>query len=814
MIDNSTTQAGVFLARPDQLLRDHLQSVSEATRKHGDKIGIGAAGQAIGLLHDIGKYSSGFQQYLERMMLCDDIEQKKAERGTVDHSTAGAQTIWSKFKDRGTVDGVVGEILALCIASHHSGLIDCISPDGTDNFSRRMATAEAKSHIEEAWANAEPDVLNLNAKHLKDPNLITELADIIKRICKEDSSEMIRRFKVGLLTRFLFSCLIDADRTNSGDSAKPVEASFRQNGKYVEWSVLSDLLEQHLKLFPNESIVDGLRMQVSASCVSSSARQKGTYTLTVPTGGGKTLASLRFALNHAAKWNMDRVIYVSPYTSIIDQNAAVVRSILEPAGTEFASVVLEHHSNLTPLVQTLKETWRRDVLSENWDAPVVFTTAVQVLEALFGSGTRAVRRMHQMANAVIIFDEIQTLPIRCVHLFNNAQNFLVEQCGSTVVLCTATPPLLHQVDPIKGAMKLSENAELMQNVPKLFTELRRNEIIDGRKPGSWEHAEVAELAMAETTRAGSCLVVVNTKREALSIFNVCKTATSDFPVFHLSTGMCPAHRLDILAEIKKHLDDRRPVICVSTQLIEAGVDISFGSAIRALAGLDSIAQTAGRCNRHGEAATGTVHIVNLKGDVPKALVDIRKAQESAQRVLDENRSNGEKSTVDLSNPELIEQYFRYYFFDRRKDMDYPVGPKEAERIDNLLNMMAENTFAVKERSTAPPIYLRQAFKTASEAFEPIDATTRGVIVQYTINGKAVINELCKAFEPKKQFGLLKQAQRFTVNVFPWVLEKLQREQAIHEVQKGTGILYLEEKYYNDVSGLNIEGSEEMEFKSA
>jgi CRISPR-associated endonuclease/helicase Cas3 len=184
--------------------------------------------------------------------------------------------------------------------------------------------------------------------------------------------------------------------------------------------------------------MDVLRREVSAHCLSASIRPKGTFTLTVPTGGGKTLASLRFALNHAAKWKMERVIYVSPYTSIIDQNADVVRGILEPRGTEFATVLLEHHSNLTPL----KQTWRSKVLSENWDAPVVFTTAVQLLEALFGSGTRAVRRMHQMANAVLIFDEIQTLPVRCVHLFNNAMNFLVEQCGSSVVLCTATQPLL------------------------------------------------------------------------------------------------------------------------------------------------------------------------------------------------------------------------------------------------------------------------------------------------------------------------------------------------------------------------------------
>ena len=192
---------------------------------------------------------------------------------------------------------------------------------------------------------------------------------------------------------------------------------------------MASLLDRHLERFVGETLIDLFRRQVSRDCFAAAERPRGIYTLTVPTGGGKTLASLRFALHHAARWGMDRIIYVSPYTSIIDQNAEAVREILEPEGTPFGSMVLEHHSNLTPIEQT----WRSKILSENWDAPIVFTTAVQVLEALFGRGTRGVRRMHRMANAILIFDEIQTLPVRCVHLFNNAMNFLAERCGSTVV---------------------------------------------------------------------------------------------------------------------------------------------------------------------------------------------------------------------------------------------------------------------------------------------------------------------------------------------------------------------------------------------
>lgn len=791
-----------------QLLRDHLYSVSAYARKRADKVGIGPAGAIVGLLHDLGKYSNSFQHYLYRMAIDQDTEEPDPERGKIDHSTAGAQTIWRTLKATGPQEGIIGEILAICVASHHSGLIDCISPNGSDNLTRRMGKADADTHFDEAWAKAERQIAEDRARLLNDPAAVSGIRDMIAAICRTDRGETIRRFKVGLLVRFLFSCLIDADRTDTADFSNPIAARLRQHGRYSEWPALSALLERKLEGFPADSGIAALRKEVSAACLAASVRPKGTYLLTVPTGGGKTLASLRFALNHAAKFQMDRIVYVSPYTSIIDQNARVVRGILEPAGSEFASIVLEHHSNLTPL----KQTWKSKILSENWEAPVVFTTAVQILEALFGSGTRAVRRMHQLSNSILIFDEIQTLPIRCVHMGNNALNFLVERCGSTVVLCTATQPLLHRVDAGKGSIRLSENAEMMPDVLNLFERARRHETYDRRKPGGWGYAEAAQLAAAETERTGSCLVVTNTKREALSIFKECRTMANGVPVIHLSTSMCPAHRMQILYRLRKRLAAGEPAICVSTQLIEAGVDISFGSAIRALAGMDSIAQAAGRCNRNGESAMGRIHVINLEGELPKQLAEIRKAQEAAQRVLDENRGSGDNPTIDISNPALTERYFQYYFFDRRDEMSYPVGPEKAERDDNLLNMLSENKMAAGP--TPRPIFLRQAFKTAAEAFLPIDANTRGVIVPYMRKGRAIINDLCAAHEPGKQFRVLKQAQRFTVNVFPYVLAKLQQDSAIHEVQSGSGILYLDSRWYSDDFGINYEGTEEMEFHSA
>ena len=783
-----------------QLLSQHLLSVSKLCENHLQKIGAPKAGALLGLLHDFGKYSEAFQQYLGKIEESQDSESEAPKRGSVIHSTAGAQLIFQHLGNQTLATSIIiGEILAICVASHHTGLMDCVKPDGGDSFTRRMQSPDADSHLAASTINCEKEIESLTHQLLSDPELPGQLISIIKNICVIDKQEGIRRFKIGLLTRFLFSALIDADRTDTAESADPHRKRLTSQ-KSDSWPVLAQRLETHLSSMDTNGIVNQLRRQVSNACLEAAASPKGVFTLTVPTGGGKTLASLRFALNHVCQFRMDRVVYVSPYTSIIDQNAQAVRKILEPAGTKLGSVVLEHHSNLAPV----HETQRSKLLTENWDAPVVFTTAVQFLEALFGEGTRAVRRMHQLANAVIIFDEVQTLPVRCIHLFNNAMNFLSEQCGATVVLCTATQPGLDQVNITKGAF--TKGREIIPDVADLFSKLKRVEAFDHRKT-AWSHQQVAQFAKAETTLTGSCLIVVNTKREALEIYHNC-AALENIEAFHLSTNMCPAHRMQVLNEVKAKLRANAPVICVSTQLIEAGVDISFGSAIRALAGADSIAQTAGRCNRHGERTLGRVHIVKLEGEIPAKLKDIRIAAESAQRVLDEAATPGNPFQLDLSDTRFTDQYFRYYFNDRRKEMDYPVTPDKAERQDTLLNMLSLNSPAAGALKS--PRYMTQSFMTAAKAFQAIDANTRGVIVPYGDEGKRIIADLCGAFEPTKQFQLLKQANQYSVNVFDHVLNTLQKKGAISEAQPGTGILCLLPNYYRQEAGLNLDGNEEME----
>lgn len=796
-----------------QPVEEHLEAVATITSRLAAKLGMSHAGELIGLSHDLGKYSQAFQQYLCKVTgdAAMEMEPDPRLKGSVDHSTAGAQIISRSLDAAGR--GFAAEMLALCVASHHSGLIDCILPDGIDGLTRRLKKNDALSHRDEVSTNVPVKLRSHLEDLLNHPEVADEIDAARRRIRELDSDDIIQPFKQGLLLRMLFSCLIDGDRINTADFEKPRAAKLRQHGMYAPWPVLIDRLESSLAAFSSEGWVNQLRREISEHCLTASVRTKGIFTLTVPTGGGKTLASLRFALHHARHWGMDRIVYVSPYISIADQNAQVVRQVLEPAESDFASIVLEHHSNLTPG----KESWRGSVLAENWDAPVVFTTAVQVLEALFDGGTRSARRLHALANAVIVFDEVQTLPIRIIHMFNNAVNFLAEQCAASVLLCTATQPLLNRVDKVKGALRLKDDAELMPDASRLFRDLKRYDAFDRlNNAGAWNATKVSQLAIDEMLEHGSCLVIVNTKRDALAIYIAWKERlkTLDKPLeegclVHLSTRMCAAHRLASLDGMRAALLIKKRVLCVSTQLIEAGVDIDFATVVRDLAGLDSIAQAAGRCNRNGDRPCGRVHIVKMTEPLPKQLEEIRSAQQNARRVLDDWRDEHADEPFPLSDPSQMVRFFEHHFFARKEQMDYPV---KAERDDTLLQMLGENTMAVADSTLAAGRRhgFLQSFASAAEKFRAIDCPTQGVIVPFGKDGNDLVAALSAAYDLAVEFQLLRKAQRFAVNVFDWERDALARSGAIYEAQAGTGVFCLREGFYSDEFGLTLDSSGRME----
>ena len=796
-----------------QPLEDHLMRVALLARSFAQKAGIPLAGYLVGLTHDLGKYSALFQRYIRSAAGCIKPEHPEyvdplKNKGLIDHSTAGGQHLWRAFAANSKLIPM-NQMLAMCVFSHHSGLQDCVSPEGDDIFTRRINKPDKATRLAECLERCNASIQKEIQRHIQ-PEVMKEIHAAIKRLHKRieekldkesDHNDILdnqnsRDFQQGLLCRFLLSCLLDADRIDSAEFDDPVWKKQRARMPRRPWDRLVRQLEAYVVTLTPRHEIDGLRQAVSRQCARRAQDNTGLFTLTVPTGGGKTLASLRFALRHAEKHALDRVIYIIPYTSIIDQNAGVARRIFEK-DEENGSIVLEHHSNIMPPEDDAEaegsaKHW--DKLAENWEAPLVFTTMAQFLESLFGSGARHTRRMHNLARSVLVFDEIQALPVRCLHMFCNAINFLVHSCGSTAVLCTATQPGLDQLPrPHLGSLPLSPEREIMEDVPGLFAGLRRTVFFD-----HCEHAmsadEVADLALAELHLAGSCLVICNVKALAEKIY-VRVADQTEADTCYLSTNLCPAHRMEQLTDMRAKLHKRGPLLCISTQLVECGVDISFGSVIRYAAGLDSILQAAGRSNRHGGSVPGRVHVVKAQ-DNEEHLDKLPDIRDGRAIFLDAIRVGLANRLADLDNdfthPDIIATYFEHYFYRRSPVMAYAVGH------DTLLNMLGSNSKAAQGGGYA----FQQSFASAAALFRPIDSHTRGVIVPYK-DGKTIIADLCSASLLHRKKDLLRKAQRYSVNVFSNTMNALKMQNALYSIQD-SGIFALDERFYHSKTGLATE----------
>ncbi len=783
----------------------HLVETSLFAKKFAGKIGLDLLGELLGLLHDLGKYSFEFQCYIKSsvgILRPGDKYYVDAERlrGKIDHSTAGAQWIYEALKDTVKINKLSAEIVSLCVLSHHSGLIDVFDISGEDKFSARLNKDLSKTHYCEVQEKIDPAISEHITELIKSEDRLKQLRRMISQM-HELFSDPVRQFLKGLLLRFLFSSLVDADRLSTANFENPDDAKLRYLGNYPDWQKLIYCFEQIS--FEVVSEIDKKRSEISSSCRQRASDKQGLYYLTVPTGGGKTFSSLRFALHHAKEHELERIIYVIPYTSIIDQNASKVAKIFDSISKD---IVLEYHSNLVPE----KDTYRNrilSILSENWDAPIVFTTSVQFLETLFGGGTRNVRRMHQLAKSVIIFDEIQTLPIKTVHLFNNAINFLTNFCSTTVVFCTATQPLLHGVEPSKGAVPYSDAMEIV-DYPPLFNALKRVKVLDCQKSKGWTEEELSERVKVLLHDKGSVLVVTNTKTNAKRLYEFCNSLTEK--VFHLSTNMCPKHRKEILGKMLECLDpsDSKPIVCISTQLIEAGVDVDFGAVIRCLAGLDSIAQAAGRCNRNGRHNDlGIVEIINLRNENLDKLPEIRIAQDVTLRILDEYKQNPAYFHNDIIGHKAMERFYKYYFYKRAYEMSYPIARNILGRDDDLLSLLSTNQQSVdehKRKHGSPSLYLRQSFKTAGKYFRVIDAPTEAIIVPFNEEAKSIIAKLSAKISLNEERALLKSAQQYSVNIFPYMIQKLHDEKALFQTYDVSEIWHLDMQYYSKDFGVSME----------
>lgn len=840
----------------EQSLYDHLTGTAQIAKRLADKFGLSMCGELIGLVHDLGKYSQAFQQYIRDSVKASNYTQlgldedeeadkllekiEKPKRGSVDHSTAGGQWLISEFQHQNTPikntdrhrknADLLAEILSIAVFSHHSGLINIVDLAGNKPFYNRTKKPHEKTHLEEALSQAHNEKLFSVLTDNWQKQLIQEFNNAFQPILfkyhKKQLSAIEFDFYTSLLTRLIFSCLIDADRSNSIAFEHPnQQAELEFNSP--DWQLAIDKVEQKYTEFAKNTDnhpINQQRNHIAQACLNTAQRPQGIFSLTVPTGGGKTLASLRFAVHHAKIHQLERIIFIIPFTSIIEQNANEVRKILEDEGFE-GNWVLEQHSNLEPSVQT----WQSKLIADNWNAPIVFTTMVQFLESCFGGGTKGVRRLHQLTKSVLVFDEIQTLPTNCYHLFINTINFLTQYTQTTAVLCTATQPVLNKLstqDIIKNRGILHTPTEIIGDetaLSLLFDTLKRVEIHDHTRP-PLDESDITEFIGEKFTQFQSTLVIVNTKAWAMTIYQAIQNQVAPDSIYHLSTGQCAKHRKDLIATIKQRLKDNLPTLVISTQLIEAGVDISFKSVVRFLAGLDSILQAAGRCNRHGEltddtgqAIKGQVFVITPTQENLTLLPSIDRGKEQ-MKTLFYQLSLPKNADKNLLDPEMVRIYFENLYLNKEM-LDQLVYPTKVDGLaTNLLELLADNgsnAYANNDNSQRigrgefPKLW--QSFMSANKAFKAIDAPTKAVVVPYGDEGKELITDFCGvSYKDEHFYKLVKKAQAYSVNVFPYMFDKLAEAKALTAIGE-TGIVVLNKRFYDEIMGLNPNGNSQMDF---
>ena len=769
--------------RIEQTVFAHCRQTAVLAAQYGQLTGLSASAELAGWLHDIGKLTSDFNDYIHG--------NHQFSRGELDHSFAGAKYLLALAKqtnDKKRID--TARLIGRVILSHH-GLHDWITEDTKDIFQTRT---EKEKYYAEILQNLEgndflPDVDALLV------HASSEITVISKKLQAVANGAESYAFYLGMLERLLQSVLIDADRTDTADfmSASQTEAIFDTQKLWLEMQ-----LRMQNKLDSFSEKTDTISMQrksISARCAAFAAHDVRICKLIVPTGGGKTLSSLRFAIDYAKCKQMQKIIYIAPFMSILEQNSDVIREI---AGD---SALLEHHSNiLTEISGDDDRLHEYELRTEKWDSPVIATTMVQFLNTLFSGKSSAVRRMHRLAHAVIMIDEVQSVPLKCVYLFNLAINFLSQVCGSTIVLCSATQPPFEQCKEFP--LLLDENSSMTGEIAEDFAVFHRTKVIYEEKTGGYSYDEAADFCREQFVKNGSLLVVVNTKSSAKALYRRLKD-TNGTQVFHLSTNMCPQHRRECIHAMKNALSSHQPVICVTTQLIEAGVDISFGCVVRSLAGMDNAAQAAGRCNRNGEYHRECpVYVLKLYEEALGSLTEIKEAQCISEQIF------GSAEDADFLCVPLMSDYFRRLYQNaqhrnQRNLLRYPL-PETTDQ--DLLNLLSLNQHRNKEKGMK---YCGQAFKTAGRLFEVIDSNTTDVLVPYNEEAETIIVQLGSEQNPHELMKLLRQAQKYAVSIYSGTEQALQRESAIrvllcgHENQCSVQIL--DKRFYDAEFGITTQG---------
>ena len=768
-----------------QSVREHCRATAALCGSYAGLIGAGHIGQLAGLLHDAGKLSGAFQAYIR--------QESKASRGEIDHSFAGARYL-CELADR--EDAVryrdVSRLIARIILSHH-GLHDLLAHGDVDYLAYRIGKTEHYDEVCEALHEIAADDELVALLGLADQEYRTIIASI-KALARDERVEKAHQchcyaFYLGMLERFLQSCLIDADRTDTA-SFMSAEATEKVFDLPSVWEQMAERMQEKCTSFAKRTDpISVQRCSISDRCAAFAAHPVKACRLIVPTGGGKTLSSLRFAIDHCRRHGKRKIVYTAPFMSILEQNSDEIRAI---AGDD---AFTEHWSDLLADIETKEALHEYELRTEKWDAPVIATTMVQLLETLFSARTSAVRRMHRLADAVIIIDEVQSIPLRCVHLFDLAVDMLTHICGTTVVLCTATQPAVEQT---AFPLLLDAESSMTGDTTADFAALRRTELISAVTPHGSTYEEAAAFCEERFIENGDLLLIVNTKAAARELFRLMKARCPQAHVIHLSTDLCPAHRREKIREMRCLLDAQTPLICVTTQLIEAGVDISFRCVVRSLAGLDNAAQAAGRCNRNGEsAAPCPVYLIKLKEEGVQYLDGMSRAQSITAQIM------GNEGYTDYLSEETQHAYFQELYRSVADILSYPVIEPDTSYKTDLVELLSCNSDHF-EMSKLPKHrrFSVQAFKTAGTLFKVIDSHTQEVIVPWGQEAEALIDALSRDQTPERYRELLRKAQRYSVSVYD--VRKLDAVGAVRTL--ACGAMVRDPRFYDADCGITTEGA--------
>ena len=672
-----------------QPLKQHLENVAEMAQLFADAFDAGDWGYLAGLWHDIGKYSDEFQQMLGAKEGSDAHIETKS--GRVDHSTAGAQHAYPLLGEK-------GKMLAYAIAGHHAGLLDGKSNDAClyNRFKKIIPDySSCPEHI-------------LNNKSLGNPPLDLNIHDR-KRF----------GFQISFFIRMIYSCLVDADFLDTETFMDRKKSSWRKG--YPSLTELDNklifALNQLTEDAPNTRI-NKQRAAILKNCLNAAGSSHSLFSLTVPTGGGKTLSSLAFAMKHALKHGLERIIYVIPYTSIIEQNATVFRNILGE------DAVLEHHSNFEPK----EEDHRSRLAAENWDAPLIVTTNVQFFESLYRCRSSRCRKIHNITKSVIILDEAQMLPVPLLKPCLEVLRELSTAYKTSIVLCTATQPALSTTETFKDG--LDGVREIISDTEKFYAEFKRVQV---EKLSVISNDELAD----RLNKYKQVLCIVNTRKHARRIFE--RIHDEEKGCYHLSALMCSEHRTATLNKIRSALLDANSCRVVSTQLIEAGVDIDFPVVFRSVSGIDSIAQAAGRCNREGKLPEGgRVFVFSPEDGLPPG--HFRQTAQTAEGVM--------RHHEDILSQKAVTEYFSTLYWMKGEKLD------EYQILDDLAEGAKKGDFP---------------FRGVDKKFKIIEDGAEPIIIPWNEEAEKIINGLRYSEYPA---FFARKAQRFTVQVYPKVLSSL------------------------------------------